>query len=187
MIRGFLVGLFFCFSLFASECVCFELKGEFGDEIREILKKHAKNLGSDDIKIVKESEMDLSKEKNDGSFLDSLKGLVAGSDYMDDKIPLLEDGGKFKANLSRAERIYTSQCSSCHGEGAENRIIGDKMLLELDRERIVDALYSYRTGDYDGSSRFVKNSIASSMTKDDIESLADYIGTFEKLKIFDYE
>ena len=55
-------------ALSANECVCFELKGEFGEEIKAIMQKYSKNLGSKNIKVVRE-DADLTVQER--SFLDS--------------------------------------------------------------------------------------------------------------------
>ncbi len=57
----------------AEDCVCFELKGEFGEEIKAILKKYSKNLGAKDIQVIREDEDLTLQEKN---FLESLILLI---------------------------------------------------------------------------------------------------------------
>ncbi|WP_300796602.1 hypothetical protein [Helicobacter sp. UBA3407] len=73
----------------ANECVCFELKGEFGEEIKAILQKYSKNLGSKDIKVVREDADLTLQERN---FLDSLLG--TGSVASTAKTADLEWGGE---------------------------------------------------------------------------------------------
>ena len=72
MIKKMLISTILSLSILnANECVCFELKGEFGEEIKAILKKYSKNLGSKDIQVVRE-DADLTIQER--SFLESLIG-----------------------------------------------------------------------------------------------------------------
>ncbi|MDE5602470.1 MAG: cytochrome c, partial [Helicobacter sp.] len=73
----------------AEDCVCFELKGEFGEEIKAILKKYSKNLGSKDIQVIREDADLTPQEKN---FLESLIG--TGKVNHSNKQTKLENGKK---------------------------------------------------------------------------------------------
>ncbi len=160
-----LLSVLTAFTLQANECVCFELKGEFGEEIKTILQKYTKNLGDKDIKIIKE-DADLKKEQN---FLDALVGVgnaPAGSSYSENGVVVGE----------RTKNLYRVQCSSCHGSSAE-LVLGEKALNQYDKKAITNALFGYKDETYKGPARFAKQTAASSMTEADMESLAEYITT----------
>lgn len=80
----------------AEDCVCFELKGEFGEEIKAILKKYSKNLGAKDIQVIREDEDLTLQEKN---FLESLIG--TGKVNSANKQANLENGEKLFKEIVR--------------------------------------------------------------------------------------
>lgn len=82
-----------------NECVCFELKGEFGDEIKAILQKYSKNLGSKDIKVVRE-DSDLTVAER--SFLESLMGSAKVSAPAGGKAYDLEMVNDFMIGIAQA-------------------------------------------------------------------------------------
>ena len=145
----------------ASECVCFELKGEFGEEIREILKKYSKNLGSKDIKVVRENDDLTPQERN---FIDSLLGTNKPT-----------GAGAYQANKENGEKLYKRDCASCHGEKAETSVATRKAINSWKANDIVDELKSYQNQTFEGQSRFVKNQIAQRYSKDDMRDIAYFI------------
>lgn len=144
----------------ANECVCFELKGEFGEEIKAILKKYSKNLGSKDIQVVRE-DADLTVQEK--SFLQSLIGTgeVASSSQKND----LENGKK----------LYNRDCASCHGEKGEIAVAKKAPINTWSAQNIADEIKSYQDQSFQGQSRFVKNQIAQRYTKKDMEDVGAYV------------
>lgn len=145
-----------------NECVCFELKGEFGDEIKAILQKYSKNLGSKDIKVVRE-DSDLTVAER--SFLESLMGSAKVS---------APAGGK-AYDLENGKRLYDRDCASCHGVNAEVSLSGKAAIGTWKPEDISLELRDYQLGQYDGPSRFVKQSIATTYRKKEMDDVAHYI------------
>ncbi|MDA3967637.1 MULTISPECIES: c-type cytochrome [Helicobacter] len=145
----------------ANECVCFELKGEFGEEIREILKKYSKNLGSKDIKIVREND-DLTPQEK--SFVDSLLGTGNPTSTR-----------AYQANKENGEKLYKRDCASCHGQKAETSVATRKPINTWKASDIVDELRTYQNQTFEGQSRFVKNQIAQRYSKDDMRDIAYFI------------
>ena len=144
----------------ANECVCFELKGEFGEEIKAILKKYSKNLGSKDIQVIRE-DADLTIQEK--SFLESLIGTgeVASSNQKND----LENGKK----------LYNRDCASCHGEKGEIAVAKKTPINTWSAQDIADESKSYQNQDFQGQSRFIKNQIAQRYTKKDMEDVGAYV------------
>lgn len=160
------VVLFTAVSLYANnECVCFELKGEFGDEIRAILQKYSKNLGSKDIKVVRE-DADLSTAER--SFLESLVGSAKVSgDNVNTKAYDIENGKK----------LYERDCASCHGINAEIPLSGNAAIATWKADDIVIEIRDYQLGQYEGPSRFVKQTTANTYRSKDMNDIAQYIQT----------
>ncbi|EES89459.1 c-type cytochrome [Helicobacter canadensis] len=144
----------------ANECVCFELKGEFGEEIKAILKKYSKNLGSKDIQVVRE-DADLTVQEK--SFLQSLIGTgeVASSSQ--------------KYNLENGKKLYNRDCASCHGEKGEIAVAKKAPINTWSAQNIADEIKSYQDQSFQGQSRFVKNQIAQRYTKKDMEDVGAYV------------
>jgi len=167
-----ILSLLTALTMYANECVCFELKGEFGEEIKEILKKYTKNLGDKDIKIIKE-DSDLKKQQ---SFLDSLSGIASTGTFGSQEVSA--------ESFERAKLLYHSQCASCHGENGET-VVGKSAIRDMSKQNIEEALYSYTDESYNGPARFIKKSAASTMTKIEMRSLAEYVTTQLKTKGLD--
>lgn len=155
--------------LFGNECICFELKGEFGEEIKAILTKYAKNLGDKNITVIP----DYAEAKKKNSMIDSFAGIFN-----------TKEAQTSNEDMDRAAKIFYSQCSSCHGEKGEKSNYSSKgvPINTLSKEKILDALFSYQDGSYTGASRFVKNSATTPLRKIDLENLATYITKLKETK-----
>lgn len=158
-------------SLYANKCVCFELKGEFGEEIMEIMKKYAKNLGEDEIEVVSEERVGDTKSQ---SFVDSLLGTTDA--------PVASSGGSgYDKNAAAA--LYSKQCSACHGEqGLDDDYGPGEAIAGTPEDVTLSDMMSYKDGSYEGSARFVKRTITQTMTKDQMESIAKYISELKNNK-----
>ena len=151
-------------ALSANECVCFELKGEFGEEIKAIMQKYSKNLGSKNIKVVRE-DADLTVQER--SFLDSIIGTG-------------EVGSNVRAaNLENGEKLYNRDCANCHGEKGEVSVAGTKPSNTWKAQAIADEIKTYADQTFEGQSRFVKNQIALRYTKRDMLDVGAYIETLK--------
>ncbi|TLD89274.1 c-type cytochrome [Helicobacter sp. MIT 05-5294] len=148
----------------ANECVCFELKGEFGEEIKAILQKYSKNLGSKDIKVVRE-DADLTLQER--SFLDSLLG--TGSVASNTRGHDVENG----------KRLYDRDCANCHGKKAEIRTASKPPINTWKLDDIASEIKTYQNQSFEGQSRFVKNQVAQRYTKRDMEDIGAYIETLK--------
>ncbi|EEO25766.1 c-type cytochrome [Helicobacter winghamensis] len=147
-------------TLYAGECICFELKGEFGEEIKAIMKKYSKNLGNDNIKVVRE-DADLTPQER--SFLASMLGTGEVSE------------NKRGANLENGKKLYDRDCASCHGEKGEISVASQKPINTWKASDIADEIKTYANQSFEGQSRFVKNQIAQRYTKRDMDDIGAYI------------
>ncbi|WP_199770097.1 c-type cytochrome [Helicobacter mesocricetorum] len=162
MKKFFLLAVLCLSFLNAEDCICFELKGEFGEEIKAILKKYSKNLDSKDIQIIRE-DADLTTQEK--SFLESLIGTG--------KV----DSSNKRANLENGEKLFQRDCATCHGKNAEVSIVGKPSINTWKAADIADELKSYQNQTFQGQSRFIKNQIAQRYTKKDMEDIGYYIET----------
>lgn len=146
----------------AEDCVCFELKGEFGEEIKAILKKYSKNLGAKDIQVIREDEDLTLQEKN---FLESLIGTG--------KV----NSANKQANLENGEKLFQRDCATCHGKNAEVSVANKPPINTWKATDIADELKNYQNQTFQGQSRFIKNQIAQRYTKKDMDDIGYYIET----------
>ncbi|WP_156938055.1 c-type cytochrome [Helicobacter rodentium] len=149
-------------TLGANECICFELKGEFGEEIKAIMQKYSKNLGSKDIKVVRE-DADITIQER--SFLDSIigTGVVASNAK--------------GANLENGKKLYERDCASCHGQKGEIFVASKPPINTWKASDIVNEIRSYQNQTFEGQSRFVKNQVAQRYTRRDMEDIGAYLET----------
>ncbi len=148
----------------ANECVCFELKGEFGEEIKAILQKYSKNLGSKDIKVVREDADLTLQERN---FLDSLLG--TGSVAANSR----------GADLEKGKKLYERDCATCHGQKAEIAVASKKPINTWKASDIASEIKTYQNQSFEGQSRFIKNQVAQRYTKRDMDDIGAYIETLK--------
>ncbi|MDD6054970.1 MAG: c-type cytochrome [Helicobacter sp.] len=144
----------------ANECICFELKGEFGEEIKAIMQKYSKNLGSKDIKVVRE-DADLSVQEK--SFLDSLLG--TGQVAQTNKNIDIENGKK----------LYDRDCASCHGEKGELSVAGKPAINTWSAKDIAAEIKSYQNQNFQGQSQFIKNQVAQRYTSQNMQEIGAYL------------
>ncbi|WP_297812244.1 c-type cytochrome [uncultured Helicobacter sp.] len=151
-------------ALGANECICFELKGEFGEEIKAILQKYSKNLGSKDIKVVRE-DADITIQER--SFLDSVLGTASVA------------ATSKTANLENGKKLYERDCASCHGSKGEISTAGKTPINTWKAKDIAEEIKTYQNQSFDGQSRFVKNQIAQRYVRRDMEDIGAYLETLK--------
>lgn len=157
-------------SLYADKCVCFELKGEFGDEVAALLKKYMKNMGDQNITVVRE-EVITDRQKQ--SFVDSLVGIVAP--------PAASPTGEY--DLSAGKAFYDKQCATCHGlDGKEKAYGTSRPIAGMSEADVYAELRKYQDSSYSGGARFIKQTIAQPMTHSLMRNVGAYIQSLAPTK-----
>lgn len=147
-----------------AKCVCFELEGKFGEEIMAILQKYAKNLGDENITVVKEEKI---KPEDQKSFVASLIGVIDSPDSVT---------GNGDNDLAAGKAFYNKQCATCHGENGQEKAYGtSRPIAGMDAQKVYADLKHYQDGTYAGGVRFVKQTIAQTMTDPIMRSVAEYV------------
>ena len=159
-----LAATLFLGALNANECICFELKGEFGEEIKAIMKKYSKNLGSKNIEVVREDADITPQEK---SFLDSLIGST--------NAPTTNKG----YDIENGKKLYERDCASCHGQKGETTVAKRAGINTWKMADIVREIKSYQDQSFQGQSRFVKTQIAQKYTKRNMQEIGAYLETLK--------
>lgn len=165
-----LLAVLLSLNLFAAEdkeCVCFELKGKFGEEIRAILEKYTKNLGDDQIRVVTEDSYQAEESK---SITDSVLGIFSPEESV-----AKQAKGK---DLTEVASVYERDCATCHGIAGSNTE-SSRAISSMDADSIFDVLITYHDGTYKGPSRFVKKTAVQTLSFDDLKLLSHYITTLK--------
>ena len=70
----------------------------------------------------------------------------------------------------------TASCKGCHGESFEKKVMGtSKVLKDMSKKDIVDALKGYKNGTYGGKLKRMMVGRVTKLSDKDIEALADEI------------
>lgn len=157
-------------SLYANRCVCFELKGEFGKEVEALLRKYMKNMGDQNITVVKE---EVITDKQQQSFIESLLGIVDA--------PAGSTSGEY--DLTAGKAFYDKQCATCHGLDGKERAYGtSRPIAGMNQEDVYAELRKYQDGTYSGGARFIKQTITQPMTHSLMRSVSAYIQSLAPAK-----
>jgi cytochrome c553 len=143
--------------VFASDCVCFKLEGEFGKELKALIEKHQGSLGKVKVK--------------DSTATSSSSGLLSIFTVEEKAIKTKEDV------LSIGKKVYNAKCSFCHGQNGE--LAGNGMTKapnSMSEEELVDSLIGYsRDDDFGGSMRMIMSQYVDTLSKDEMKAVAKYI------------
>jgi len=157
-------------SLYANKCVCFELKGEFGDEVAALLQKYMKNTGDQNITVVRE---EVITDKQQQSFVDSLIGIVDA--------PAASPSGEY--DLSAGKAFYDKQCATCHGlDGKEKAYGTSRPIAGMSEADVYAELRKYQDSTYSGGARFIKQTITQPMTHSLMRNVSAYIQSLAPAK-----
>lgn len=138
----------------------FKAKGKFAEELKELMKKHAKD---GDIKI-EEATPDYYK----------------GSRYRNESPSMLDsflNNEELSGDIEYGKEIYDRTCYRCHGKNAqESTYPTARSLNTLTKEELYDSLHSYKTdATYGKASKFIMHEQAVGMTTPEMVSVSAYI------------
>lgn len=176
----------FIFSSTASaEIVCFELSGEFGEEIRAVLEKYKNQIENGDIKTIKNNSMlqsYLPAENTSPKELQTQaeKAAAANGITLPPSPKLNTQNSVNGIDLALGERLYSRDCASCHGAKGEEKVLDRAAINTWSAEDIATELYHYQTYEFTGRSRFIKNQIAQRYIERDRKSIGAFVAQFGK-------
>ena len=82
---------------------------------------------------------------------------------------------KVEAKVDGA-KLFTTKCSSCHGENAENKALNKSQVIQgWSVAKVTTAINGYKDGTYGSSMKGVMKSQVSKLTKNEIKALGEYI------------
>lgn len=154
-----------------AECVCFELEGQFGEEIKAVLKKYAKD------KNINANSKVIEVDTNNADNTENTESFVGSQMFNSFSV---ESGAT--SDIQKGQKLYNRDCASCHGERAEKSVRTRPGIVNWDTEKIISELRSYQTRDYEGQSRFVKEQMTQRYRKQDIVDIANYIHSLKENK-----
>jgi cytochrome c len=75
-----------------------------------------------------------------------------------------------------AKKLYTEDCANCHGKFARKSALGKSQIIAgFSKEQIKNALNGYKEDRYGGSMKKTMKKQVSSLNKEEIDVLANYI------------
>ena len=138
-----------------SQYLCFELKGEMGEELKALVEKYHGDIKNADIQIV-------SPRAQQGRFssfnIEQTQGI--------DRTGMIE----------RGRDLYERRCQSCHGLNGETRAYNKSQALSTMSVREIEvAMRGYKNGTLDRGAAFVMRPHAISLNGSQISDIAEYI------------
>ncbi len=144
----------------------FKAKGKFAEELKALMKKHAKD-GEVEITEEQPDYYGSSRKKSNGSVIESFLNS--------------ED---LSGDLSYGKEIYDKKCHRCHGKQAEkNTYATSRVLNTLSKEDLYYGLRSYKTdSSYGKSTKVIMREQVYGMTTEEMVSVSAYIYSLKHSK-----
>lgn len=147
-----------CFlALFANanddKTYIFEAKGEFGEELKELIQKHSKD---------ENIEVNIYENKKD----------VGDSRFLGTGI-----NTNIKYTAEEGKRIFLENCAKCHGKNGEKRAYStSKKLKDLTAEEIAVRVAKYTSDfDYGGVNKHLMQQVAAKTSSKDVGYVIAYL------------
>jgi cytochrome c553 len=152
----------------AKSCICFEIDGKIGEEIKALIEKYKTSLKSVSI-------------KNDN--IDTNEIITKLESNLESKqIKEMEDKKQkiIKQKLLSGKKIFVSKCQVCHGKKAQLEAYNrSRALNTLTLEEIKTSIKGYQTDQYDRGLAMIMKPYANSLMVEDIEAIYQYIQTLK--------
>ncbi len=164
MLRIFLtIALLAVFGLSADneeKTYVFKAKGEFAEELKQLMQKHAKD-GKIEIQEAKPDYYNNKRHNNQApTLLES---------FLNDE--------ELSGDIEYGKHLYDKTCYRCHGKMAEKSSYPNARVLKtLTKSELYDSLLNYKTDPkYGKSTRMIMHSQAVGMTTPEMVSVSAYI------------
>lgn len=147
------------------------------NESSQLKPDNSKNLDVNTIvESVSENVKDLTEESKDGltSLVGGfLKGVSSESNNSEDIVSIVI---KPTNNISNGKELF-AKCISCHGDKGQNVALGkSKVIKDMTKQEIVNALDGYKEGTYGGVMKGMMKVQVAMLSESDIKDIAEYIG-----------
>lgn len=171
----------FIFSSTASaEIVCFELSGEFGEEIRAVLEKYKSQIENGEVKTKNNSMLQSYLPAAKEPQTQAEKAAASNGITLPPPPKINAQKSADGVDLALGERLYSRDCASCHGAKGEEKVLDRAAINTWSAEDIASEIYRYQSYEFTGRSRFVKNQIAQRYIERDRKSVAAFVAQFGK-------
>lgn len=138
-----------------SQYLCFELKGEMGEELKALVEKYHGDIKNADLQIV-------SPKAQQGRFANFNIEQTQGIDR--------------SGMIERGKGMYERRCQSCHGLNAEIKAYNKSQVLNtMTAKEIELSMRGYKNGTLDRGAAFVMQPHAISLNGSQIADIAAYI------------
>jgi mono/diheme cytochrome c family protein len=143
-----------------SDCVCFKLKGEMGEELKALIEKYHGELAQ-----AKTSAKNVDEESSAFSiFTVEEKKAITKTD-----------------RIAKGKRIYEKSCAKCHGsDGMKEASSNSMAIANMNFEEMEDAIKGYRNGDYGESMKYSMIPYAELLTNEEMRNIVEYLHSLKK-------
>jgi len=174
MLKKIILGLIVSISILsAKSCVCFEIEGKMGEEIKNLIEKYKDSLQN--VKV-QNTNNNISRASAD----DILKQVEAKLEAKRTK--KIEDDKKVivKQKTTDGKDIFTRKCQVCHGAKADKEAYNRARALNtLTLEEMEASIKGYQLDQYDRGLSMIMKPYANGLMIDDIEAVYQYIQTLK--------
>jgi len=173
----------------SAEAKLVEQVKESTAKITQVVKEASSEVAS---KVAEESK-EIAKKSSDAATSIGTKAQVVAKELTDE---IVNKTKEVKTNIessidnivetkkdtniaSKGKSLYL-KCAGCHGQNGELKALGKSQIIkDWDDKQILDALVGYKEGTYGSAMKGVMIAQVSSLSKDDLQILAEYISAFK--------
>lgn len=143
-----------------SDCVCFKLKGEMGEELKALIEKYHGELAQ-----AKTEAKNVNEESSMFSiFTVEEKKAITKTD-----------------RIAKGKAVYERACARCHGADGMKKASNNSMAIaDMNFEEMEDAIKGYRNGDYGGNMKYSMIPYAELLTNEEMANIVDYLHSMKK-------
>jgi mono/diheme cytochrome c family protein len=144
-----------------NDTVTFELKGDFGKELKALIEKY-KDSGQ--ITVVEKKVV-----TDDKTIGEQIKSFFVEKEK--------KESEKKKIDLfALGKKLYTTKCHACHGERAEKKAYNrSRPLISLSLEDMEESIRGYKVDQYDRGNAFIMKPFADSLNDEELQGVYEYI------------
>lgn len=141
----------------------FKAKGEFAEELKALMEKHAKN-----------GDVEIQELKNTRNFGQESPSIL--NSFLNDE--------ELSGDIEYGKHIYERTCYRCHGQKADKSSYASARVLNtLSKEELYESLHSYKTDAlFGGNNKFIMHEQAIGMTTPEMVSVSAYIYSLSHTK-----
>lgn len=161
---------------------------ESTSKITEVVKSASSEVAS---KVVEESKQ-IAEKGTDAAKSISSKAEVVAKELTDEIVNKTKEAKtsiessidnivetKKDTNVASKGKSLYLKCAGCHGQNGEMKALGKSQVIKgWDKDKVLNALVGYKEGTYGAAMKGVMIAQVSSLSKEDLDVLSEYIASF---------